>query len=203
MVVLFIIILLLVHVHYFCNLFSYWFKCSVCLLRSSSSIPRRQCSRGPNIRLVLSWKLSLTFIVLEDQLRLVAKTLSQSQGGRVLFRTRRKTKKDKVLQFLIFAKTLVLITNNPDFVPLFARCRYLRPQNLRNPPFSPYHSVARALTLTIPITSTMFHTEAKSKLLPDYFQKSYSSCSVSATIQAVWTFYCYLYDYSALFWYNQ
>ena len=132
-VVLFIIILLLVHVHYFCNLFRYWFRCSVCLLRSSSSIPRRLFSRGPNIRLVLSWKLSLTFIVLEDELRLVAKTLSQSQGRRILFRIGRKTKKDEVLQFPIFAKTLVLITNNPDFVPLFAPCRYLRPQNLKIP----------------------------------------------------------------------
>ena len=45
----------------------------------------------------------------------------------------------------------------------------------------------------------MFHPKAKSKLLPDYFQKSYSSCSVSAKLQAVWTFYCYLYDYSVLF----
>ena len=178
-VVLFIIILLLVHVHYFCNLFRYWFRCSVCLLRSSSSIPRRQFSRGPNIRLVLSSKLSLTFIVLEDQLRLVAKTLSQSQGRRILFRTGRKTKKDEVLQFPIFAKTLVLITNNSDFVPLFARCRYLRPQNSKTPPLPALHPIQSALSCTILITSTMFHPKVNSKLLPHYFLKTYSSSSLS------------------------
>ena len=134
------------HVYCFCNLFRYWLKCSVCLLRSSSSIPRRLFSRGPNIRLVLYWKLSLTFIVFEDQLRLVAKTLSPSQGRRILFRTGRKTKKDEVLQFPIFAKTLVLKTNNPNFVPLFATCRYLRPQNPQNPLF-PHTTPSRALSL--------------------------------------------------------
>ena len=118
-------------------------------------------------------------------MRLVAKTLSQSQGGRVLFRTGRKTKKDKVLQFPIFAKTLVLKTNNPNFVPLFAPCRCLRPQNPQNPLSSHSTPSYSPLTFTIHIPSTMFHQKVKSKQLPHYFQKSYASCSVSATQRVV------------------
>jgi hypothetical protein len=55
-------------------------------------------------------------------------------------------------------------------------------------PFSPYHPLARSFIFTIPIRSTMFHQKVKSKQLPDYFQKSYSSCSVSASVIKLFSF---------------
>ena len=101
-------------------------------------------------------------------------------GGQGLIQNRAKNQERQSFTISDFRQNTGLKNQQPRLcTTICALSLFKTPKSLKSP-FPPYHPVPCSFTLTISIRSTMFHQKVKSKQLPDYFQKHYSSCTVSA-----------------------
>ena len=109
-------------------------------------------------------------------------------GGRDLIQNRAKNQERQSFTISDFRQNNGLKHQQPQLCTTICTLSLFKtPKSLKSP-FPPYHPLTPSFTFTIPIRSTMFHQKVKSKQLPHYFQKSYSSCSVSASVIKLFSF---------------